>query len=61
MDEITELFSLEEFEELLNETEPMVELFDGEYGFGTVLKQVDYVSFYEHYTNYCDRIDPDEM
>ena len=56
LDETVELFSMDDFEETLNEMEPMINLYGIEYPFGTTLRKMDYHHFYEQYINYCDNI-----
>lgn len=56
LDETVELFSINDYEEQLNELEPMVNLNGIEYPFGSVLRKVDYHHFYENYLNYCNTI-----
>ena len=51
------MITIDEFEELLNETYPMVRLGRLEYGRGTIIRKVDPVQFDVEYNDYLQYLE----
>ena len=58
------MYTIDDFEELLNETYPKVQLGKLEYGRGTIIRRVDPVQFnieYHDWMHYLDEVEEDRV